>query len=436
MEPLEPIDLLISRALELWRLLLHVEHPWWEDAVDNPGKAAQVAVLRDGKPYARVGYLIAELFTTLAKADETLELARQMWPGLTTRGHLWRVNALRRRVPRNGTVGVPKTTTVSEDYPVRIGEIVHQEGDLVPHLEDREVAAVPEISPPDYSRLFSVVRDFIRTSDGLKPAPFSNEPESLYFALCKYRDEHALAKEAERYDVPAIAVNSGPELTRAIENLEDDDRRELVGMVRRFRAQNRLFGWLQFGNGERTNERYPALFEGLVERPLDPNYLDFIVAAAASGTQGLTDEIFRDIRQIVGRVSQAISEAAYEMVVDAIQSGQNGDRSVIGNPEVCRVLAGRRREGNGSLLVAFARGGWKRRLIGLSRTLSRIGQDIRTQDWGTRAVLLFTDTWNPPDFAWSHWQEIEQFCKNGGIFLPILVGDPPLRTSPIRLHFD
>ena len=292
MEPLEPIDLLISRALELWRLLLHVEHPWWEDAVDNPGKAAQVAVLRDGKPYTRVGYLIAELFTTLAKADETLELARQMWPGLTTRGHLWRVNALRRRVPRNGTGGVPKTTTLSEDYPLRIGEIVHQEGDLVPYLEDREVAAVPEISPPDYSRLFSVVRDFIRTSDGLKPAPFSNEPESLYFALCKYRDEHALAKEAERYDVPAIALNGGQELTTAIANLEGDDRRELVSMVRRFRVQNRLFGWLQFGNGERTNQRYPALFEGLVERPLDPNYVDFIVAAAASGTQGLTDEIF------------------------------------------------------------------------------------------------------------------------------------------------
>ena len=135
-------------------------------------------------------------------------------------------------------------------------------------------------------------------------------------------------------------------------------------------------------------------------------------------------------------MSRAISEAEYRTVVESIQSGQNGDRSVIGNTETSRLLAGRRIEGYGSLLVAFARGGGKRRLIELSRTLRQIGQDVRTQDWGTQAILLFTDTWNSTDFAGEHRFEIERFCKRGGVFLPVVVGDSPVRLSPIRVHFD
>jgi hypothetical protein len=435
MEPLEPINSLISRALELWHLLLNVEHPWWEEALQNPREAAQVAVLRDGKPYARVGYLVTELFTTLGKAGETLELAKQMWPGLTTRGYLWRVNTLRRRVPRKATDLELKFANADEDYAERVWNIVQEEGDLVPFPEDQEMGSIPEILPTDYSRIFSIVREFVQTSDGAK-ASVVHEPESIYFALCKYRDEHALAKEAERYDVPTIDVNGGPELAHAIQNLEKQDRRELVRMVRRFRVENRLFGWLKFGDGDRTLDRYPALFDGLVEQPLDTLYVDSVVAETMSKTKELADDTFQTIRRIVERVSQAISEAQYETVVDAIQSGQNGERSVIGNPEACRILAGRRWEGFGSLLVAFARGGGKRRLIGLSRTLSRISQDVRTQDWGTRAILLFTDTWDPAGFVEDNWPEIEHFCKRGGIFVPVLVGDPPVRTSAIRIHFD
>jgi len=75
----------------------------------------------------------------------------------------------------------------------------------------------------------------------------------------------------------------------------------------------------------------------------------------------------------------------------------------------------------------------KRRLIGLPKTIERVVQDIRSQDFGTETVLLFTDTWRSAELSAEQLADIERFRQRGGVFLPIIVGGPAGPLSPIHL---